>query len=151
MRRTLLVRDMRRSLLLSVVITVLMALASAFFIGPVSANTSLRIVLPGATAPAYTFQSAPRWVVVPGTNVYAIRSDAGPDFDVFRYGSYAYVYRGGTWYRAKTWNGRYAAVQESYLPAQFDVIAREHWRTYPPGWERRAEAHAKNKGKSKGK
>ena len=147
MRRTLLMRDIRRGLVLSIVLTALMALASAFMIGPVAAETKLQIVLPGASAPAYRFQEAPRWVLVPGTRVYAIQRGSGPAFDVFRFGSYAYVYRGGTWYRARTWNGRYLPLEQRYLPAQFDVIAREHWRSYPPGWERRAEARGKAKGK----
>jgi hypothetical protein len=140
---------MTRSLLMSIALTVLLALASAFFMGPVSAaDVNLRIALPGA--PAYTFQESPKWVVVPGTGVYAIAGTVRPQFDVFRHGSYTYAYRGGTWYRARTWNGRYVAVQERYLPEQFQTIPAERWRSYPPGWDRREAAHAKNKGKSKG-
>jgi hypothetical protein len=124
---------MKRSLLISIVLTTLMALVSAFAIGPVqAADVNLRISIPGSEA--YVFQESPRWVVVPGTRVYAIEG-VGPDFDVFRYGSYYYVYRGGNWYRARTWNGRYVLVQERTLPAQFNVVPRQHWRAYPPGWE----------------
>lgn len=137
---------MKRSLLLSIVLTVLMALASALAIGPAAAvEANLRIVVPGATA--YTFTEAPRWVVIPGTRVYAIQGTSRPDFDVFRHGSYYYVYRGGNWYRAKRWNGRYQPVRDRYLPTQFNVVSREHWRAYPPGWEKRA---AKGKAKPKG-
>ena len=139
---------MKRSLLISIILTTLMALVSAFAIGPVQADVNLRISIPGAEA--YTFQESPRWVVVPGTRVYAIQNDVRPDFDVFRYGSYYYVYRGGNWYRARTWNGRYAVVQDRALPAQFDVVPRQHWRAYPPGWEKRAMKHAV-KGKRGGK
>ena len=48
---------MKRSLLLSIILTVLMALASALAIGPAAAvEANLRIVVPGATA--YTFTEA---------------------------------------------------------------------------------------------
>ncbi len=135
---------MRRSLLVSIALTVLMALASAFAIGPVAAvEANLRIVVPGATV--YTFNETPRWVAIPGTRVYAIQGDARLDYDVFRYGSYHYAYRSGTWYRAKTWNGRYLPVQERYLPVQFNAVSRDHWRAYPPGWEKRAAKHAAKK------
>lgn len=140
---------MTRSLLMSIALTVLLALASAFFMGPVTAaDVSLRIALPGA--PVTTFAESPRWVVVPGTGVYTIAGDVRPDYDVFRHGSYTYAYRGGTWYRAKNWNGRYVAVQERYLPVQFQTIPAERWRSYPPGWDHREAAQAKNKGKAKG-
>ncbi|MEO6461847.1 MAG: hypothetical protein ABIP29_02115 [Candidatus Eisenbacteria bacterium] len=139
---------MKRSLLLSIVLTALMALASALAIGPAAAvEANLRIAVPGATA--YTFNQAPTWSVIPGTRVYAIQGTSRPDFDVFRHGSYYYAYRGGNWYRAKSWNGQYRPVQDRYLPAQFNVVSREHWRAYPPGWEKRA-AKVKVKTKAKG-
>ena len=141
--------SMTRSLVMSIVLTILLAVASAFVIAPAFAASSLSITIPGA--PVFTFQDSPRWVAVPGTQVYTIQGDVRPDYDVFRHGSYTYVYRGGTWYRAKSWNGRYAVVQDRYLPAQLNVVPRERWRAYPPGWEQRAEAHAKNAGKAKGK
>ena len=131
---------MKARILWSIALTALMALASAFAIGPVAADTNLRIVVPGATV--YTFQEAPRWTVIPGTRVFAIQSDVRPDFDLFRHGSYYYAYRGGNWYRARSWNGRYVLVQERYLPAQFNQVPRSHWRAYPPGWEKRAEKKA---------
>ena len=140
---------MTRSLLMSLLLTVLLAVASAFFIAPAFADVNLRIVLPGA--PVYEFQATPRWVVVPGTGVYTIAGTVRPDYDVFRHGSYTYVYRGGTWYRARTWNGRYVVVQERYLPAQFQTIPRERWRAYPPGWTHRVEAKAKGKARGKAK
>ena len=138
MRRSLLLIAMRRSLLLSVGLTVLMALLSAFALAPAfAADVNLRISIPGSDP--YAFAESPRWIAIPGTRVYMIEGSARPTFDVFRHGSYVYAYRGGTWYRAKTWNGRYSAVEERYLPAQFNTIPRERWRAYPPGWEKKAK------------
>ena len=139
---------MKRALLLSLVLSTLLAMVSAFAVDQARAATNLSIVLPGA--PAYTVTENPRWVAVPGTRVYRIDSNAGPDFDVFRQGSYYYAYRGNTWYRARTWNGRYVAVNERYVPAAFNTVSREHWRSYPPGWEKRAmKRHAKQAKQSK--
>lgn len=96
-----------------------------------NAVTTFRVAVPGG---GFELQSAPRWVVVPGTRVYVVRDDMRPSEDFYHFGNYYYVYSGGTWYRASRWNGRYVMVSERSLPRQFWDIPQEHWRSYPPGW-----------------
>jgi hypothetical protein len=142
---------MKRALLVSILLSVALAAASAFAVDrALAADVNLRLVVPGASP--YVFVEEPRWVAVPGTRIYTIDGNARPDYDIFRHGSYFYVYRAGKWYRARTWNGRYVAVAERSVPVQFNSLPRERWRAYPPGWEKRAmKANSNAKGKKAGK
>lgn len=94
-------------------------------------DARLRVSVPGAEI---AFRTTPRWVVVPGTDVYIVRHDMRPAQDFFRYRKWYYVHHRGAWYRSKSWNGRYVYVRERDLPRAFRDVPRHHWRTYPRGW-----------------
>ena len=94
-------------------------------------DARLRVSLPNADI---TFRTTPRWVAVPGSDVYVVRHEMRPAQDFFRYKKWYYVYDHGTWYRAKKWNGRYVVVRERDLPRAFWGVRRSYWRSYPRHW-----------------
>lgn len=128
---------MNSNLLKRSVLTAL--LAGSLVAGAVATSTEanaaidgrLRVSLPHADI---TFRTAPRWVEVPGTDVYVVHERMRPRQDFFRHGRYFYVYDHGNWYRSRNWNGRYIVVRERDLPRRFWQVPRNHWRSYPRGW-----------------
>lgn len=87
----------------------------------------------------FDFPTNPSWVSVPGTRVYMVRDDMRPTQDFFRYNNRYYVQSNGRWYRANRLNGRYLAVNERSLPAQFRQVPQARWRAYPPGWQKQQQ------------
>jgi hypothetical protein len=59
------------------------------------------------------FNNQPNLVLVPGTSVYY--SPYGND-EVYRYRDSWYVNRGGTWYRASSYQGPYYYVHQNQVP-----------------------------------
>jgi hypothetical protein len=70
------------------------------------------------------FGNEPNVVLVPGTRVYY--SPYGDD-DVYRYRNTWYVNRGGTWYRANSYNGTYYYVRPNRVPYQIMNVPSD-WR-----------------------
>ena len=100
--------------------------------GAAQAATSYQVTVPGGVV--FEFQKTPTWVTVPeAQGVYVVRDDMRPSSDYFRYQNNYYVYSGGQWYRASSWNGRYVLVSESgrsVLPRETRALAR-----LSPGWK----------------
>ena len=110
-------------------------LAGTMSAGAAQAVTSYQVTVPGGVS--FEFQKAPTWVAVPGAQgVYVVRDDIRPSTDYFRYQNSYYVYSNGTWYRANSWNGHYVTVAPSSVPHAFYSVKQEHWRAYPPGWQK---------------
>lgn len=84
--------------------------------------------------PSVSFKTEPRWVVIPGTTVYQVRTSERPRYDLFRYGSDYYVYQNGNWYLASSMSGPYAAITVDRVPTEFRSIRQTYWRSYPKGW-----------------
>lgn len=123
--------------LLTALLAGIIALGSMTTVASAKNNkkTTYRVTVPGGTQ--LDFRSRPMWITVPGTQVYVVRDDMRPNRDFFRYKNRYYVYSNGTWYRSNQWDGRYVAVKERNLPAQFRQVPQEHWRAYPVGWQNR--------------
>lgn len=83
------------------------------------------------------FGTQPRWVTVPGTSVYEVPMSDRPDYDVFREGNTYYVYDNDRWYSSTRPEGDYTAIEDNYVPTDFNRIPRDHWRNYPSSWSDR--------------
>lgn len=119
----------RRTLLAALV-------AGTMSYGAAQAATSYQVTVPGGVS--FSFQKQPTWVSVPeAQGVYVVRDDLRPTTDYFRYQNSYYVYSGGSWYRANTWNGRYVSVAPTSVPRAFYNVKHERWRAYPPGWQKK--------------
>jgi len=70
------------------------------------------------------FNHEPNLVLVPGTTVYY--SPYGND-EVYRYRNSWYVNRGGTWYRASSYEGPYHHVSQNHVPYQITSVPSD-WR-----------------------
>lgn len=81
--------------------------------------------------PVVVVQHAPRTVWLAEPRVYVV-NDADFDDDYFQCGAYWYVYRKNYWYRARTWRGPYAVIEERYVPHSIMVVPARHWK-HPHG------------------
>jgi len=74
----------------------------------------------------------PQFMVVEGTGVYVV-TNADPDYDVFRYGSYWYVCYDSYWYRARSYRGPFAVIDVRSVPRAVVSVPPGHWRHHPHG------------------
>ena len=104
--------------------------------------------------PVVVVREEPRLVFVPGASVYVV-SDRRWDYDTFRYGVYWYAYRGGFWYRARSWRGPYVTLASSRVPRAIINVPTKHWRHHPHGmppgqakkYDRDRNTYVDNKGR----
>ena len=82
--------------------------------------------------PRVMFAEEPHLVVVEGSGVYVV-SNAGPDYDMFRYGSSWYLCHDGYWYRASRYSGTYVAVEVQAVPRAVVSVPPRHWKHHPHG------------------
>jgi hypothetical protein len=82
--------------------------------------------------PRVVFVHQPRFVLVPEEDVYYCEDDYS-DYDVFRYGSFFYLYDDGYWYRANTYRGPFVAIRIDYVPRQIFYVSDYgyRWRQAP--------------------
>ena len=71
-------------------------------------------------------------LVVVGSGVYVV-SNAGPDYDMFRYGSTYYLCYDGYWYRSSSLSGRFVVVEMQSVPQQVVSVPARHWKHHPHG------------------
>ena len=91
-----------------------------------------------SATPTIAFAHEPRLTVVPGSTVCVARGDC--DYDVFRYGVYWYAFDAGSWYRARSYRGPFAAVSARFVPSAVVNVPSKYWRQPhggPPGWMKR--------------
>ena len=82
--------------------------------------------------PRLVFYERPAYLATYSGGVYVV--DAGDyDCDMFRYGSYWYVYTGSYWYRAHDYSGPYAAVSVQSVPERIFQVPEPQWRHHPHG------------------
>ena len=82
--------------------------------------------------PPFAFARAPRLARVSGTSVYVVVDD-GLDCDMFRYQSSWYVFYEGYWYRSRSYDGHYVAVDVRSVPRDVVTLPPKHWRRHPHG------------------
>lgn len=82
--------------------------------------------------PHVVLYDRPQFVVVQGTGVYVV-SNADPDYDMFRYGSYWYVCSSGYWYRARSYSGTYRVIDVRSVPRAVVSVPARHWKHHPHG------------------
>jgi hypothetical protein len=82
--------------------------------------------------PRVVFVDEPEVVVVPGTRVYVV-SEPSFGYDMFRYGSYWYVFSGGFWYRSSRYGGRYVVIDVRTVPRAIVTLPPERWKHHPHG------------------
>lgn len=85
----------------------------------------------------FDFGTQPRWGMVRGTNVRVIRNPDRPDYDVFRYNGYSYVYRDGDWYMSRGGRRGFMMIDERDVPRELRRIPRREWHHYPADWSDR--------------
>jgi hypothetical protein len=82
--------------------------------------------------PLFEFHAPPPVVVIPGTYVYLV-----PDIgvDIFFYHGYWYRPHNGRWYRARSYDGRYAPLAHRHVPGPL-LRLPPHYRNVPRGYQR---------------
>jgi hypothetical protein len=110
-------------------------LAGVLFAGaPARADIGVRINIGNAPpAPHMVFRVRPHERFYPGEGVYIVDDPGVGDYDCFRYGGYYWVFRGGYWYRAPSWRGRFVVVHPRYVPARFYRMPPARWKHHPSG------------------
>jgi hypothetical protein len=87
-----------------------------------------------ADAPAPPFSrlpTSPRLAMVAGSQVQIVDDARVPD-DEFRYGVFWYDYRDGWWYRARHWNGPFAAIEPRDVPRAIITVPPGRWKHLTP-------------------
>ncbi|MFI5372026.1 MAG: hypothetical protein ACHQ52_10750 [Candidatus Eisenbacteria bacterium] len=80
--------------------------------------------------PAYALERSPEQSMVAGSQVYVVQDRRIAD-DEFRYGVFWYVYRAGWWYRARNWNGPFAAIEPRDVPRAIITVPPGRWKHLP--------------------
>lgn len=126
---------MKRWLRTIVGIGIALALQTATVAHAQSFTTELRVGDPYRGS--VYFQSAPDLRLIPGSDVYTIRGDAG--YDLYRYDGWYYLVDDGEWYRARSWRGPFTFVGMNTVPRAVVTVPnrfRSSWEastTYRPG------------------
>jgi hypothetical protein len=118
-------------------IILVMAALGALLATPVLAETYFGFHIGVSNAPPpprVYFRQEPRVVFVPQSRVYVVRD---VDYDMFRYGRFWYVTRGGYWYRARSYRGPFWVVDARYVPRAIYSVPPRHWKHRH--WDRRAD------------
>jgi hypothetical protein len=111
---------MKRTILAAVAAIALAGAAA----GAAAAAVAVDIHVGIATAPI-RFGHAPRVMVVPNSDVYYYYG--APQYDVYRYGRFWYVNRGGVWFRARSHRGPFVSIAFARVPRAIVVLpARYH-------------------------
>lgn len=109
-------------------------LLAATVVLPITAQAAtyfgFNIGISNAPPPRLVYRSQPSLYMVPNTGVYVVEDGYG-DMDVFRYGTFYYVYDDGYWYRGRSYRGPFRAVDVRYVPTQVFYVPSNHWRHYP--------------------
>ena len=82
--------------------------------------------------PRLVFYERPTYVATVNGGVYVV--DPGDnDCDMFRYGSYWYVFTGSYWYRSSSYQGPYTVVRFESVPSRVMNVPAKHWKRHPHG------------------
>jgi hypothetical protein len=114
------------------------ALAAALLLGTLAptsaANVNIGVSIGSAPPPpVFVFEDEPEVILVPRSRVYYVGHS---DFDLFRYGRYWYINRGGWWYRARSYSGPFAYLEYAKIPVEIVRVPGKYHRHPlggPPG------------------
>lgn len=97
------------------------------------AGTSVGMTLSNGPATIrVSFHDEPPVVYVPDQRVYVLNDERCAD-DVFRYHGAWWAFREGRWYRARTWRGPFAWVEERQVPQPILLVPAARWKHHPHG------------------
>jgi len=103
--------------------------------------------------PVVYFRSQPRFVFVPNSDVYIVRSSY--DYDIFRYGPYYYACDNGYWYRARGYRGPFRVIDVRHVPRSVFLVPeghwKHHWRDGRTAWRDDDDDRGKNRGHHRGR
>jgi hypothetical protein len=107
--------------------------------GPTSATTGTIVGTTSdadAWTPTVTFETAPKWITVPGSaKVYYVDKASRPTtYDLYRYNDRYYTWQKDNWYSATSLNGPYTIVTANDVPVAFHSVKKTYWVNYPSGW-----------------
>jgi hypothetical protein len=113
------------------------ALLGLALAGPALAATSVSVNIGIGSAPpppVVVYREQPPWTFVPERRVYVVDDDRC-DYDLFRVGTYLYIYNDGWWYRARSHRGPFVAIEERRVPESIFLLpeGRYRWRHHPHG------------------
>lgn len=111
---------LRQILLVGLAVIALVGSAS---VGHAQVGVNIGINLPGP----------PSLVIVPQTPVaYA---PAVSSANLFFYGGQYYVFANNAWYLGPTYNGPWAVIAPTHIPAPILAVPVRYYRAPPPGWK----------------
>jgi hypothetical protein len=128
------------------ILTLMAVMAAAWVIAATTAGTAGAGVMLNVGVhvgdppppPAYVFDDEPEVILVPSTRVYYVPEQ---EFDLYRYGRYWYINRGGWWYRAQGYRGPFAYIDYDRVPSSVLRVPPKYHRHPlggPPGQMKRA-------------
>jgi len=127
---------MKRALAV-LLLAVAFGIASCAEMGPgTTAGFSAGIDITNAPPPpVVTYGASAQWRYIPDCGVWVPAND-GYEYDMFRYGTWTYLYSGGFWYRSSSYGGPFVVVEVQRVPHRiFEINDRDyHWRNRPQAW-----------------
>jgi hypothetical protein len=109
----------------------LLVLAGSLAPTALLADTSRDRLADAPPPPFYRLPTSPQLAMVAGSQVQIVDDRRVPD-DEFRYGVFWYVYRDGWWYRARHWNGPFAAIEPRDVPRAIITVPESRWKHLTP-------------------
>ncbi|HEU4725303.1 MAG TPA: hypothetical protein VFU59_08405 [Candidatus Eisenbacteria bacterium] len=94
--------------------------------------------------PRLVFYERPAYIASLSGGVYVVDPGSN-DCDMFRYGSYWYVYTGSYWYRARDYSGPYAVITVESVPSRVMNVPDRHWRKGHPHGEPPGQRKKRNR------
>jgi len=86
-------------------------------------------------APTISYGEHARWRYLTDSGVYVLDDDSA-EYDMFRFGTWTYLYGNGYWYRGSSYGGPFVAVNVRLVPHRiFEIRDRDYrWRNHPQAW-----------------
>jgi hypothetical protein len=137
---------MNRALAVLILLTGL-GLASCATMGP---GTSTQItagvdITNAPPPPIVTYGANVQWRYVSDRGIW-VPSDDSYQYDMFRYGTWVYLYSNGYWYRSSNYGGPYVVIETRRVPHRiFELDDRDyHWRNRPQAWRPGDHGHERD-------
>jgi hypothetical protein len=119
-------------------LSVILALAPAIYAQERAVGTTATLRV--------SFGTTPHWTNISGTRVEEIPQAERPGYDVFRVDGGYYAYNNNRWYMSHEDHGDFTAIDDHAVPSELSRVPREHWRSYPSGWEVTASSQGERSG-----
>lgn len=126
---------MKRAFAVLLVVTA-WGLTSCAAMGPgTSTEISAGVDISSAPPPPVTTGVSVQWRYVTDRGVW-VPTDDSYQYDMFRYGTWVYLYSNGYWYRSSNYGGPFIVCEPHRVPHRiFELNDREYrWRNRPQAW-----------------